>query len=152
MAENRKRNKKIDIAMLIFTIIGMILFLLNYTTGYYQFGQRHSVMIICCLFGAVVAELVSMYARENYPEKEWPFLILTAAVVLICWGAGMLLMDRIEAVGTCVITDFDSGHGGEEAVYQAFVALLFFLAAVVLGIIKSFTGVNKRKVVGADAD
>lgn len=152
MAEKKKRKIKLDIAMVILTVIGMVLFLLSYTTGYYVFGQMHSVMIMVCLFASVVAELAGAYLREENPRKEWPYLFMTAVVVLLCWSVGMILMDRVEAVGTCVLTDFDSGHGGEQAVYMCFVAILLFLAAVVMGIVKSFTGDRDIKVVENNAD
>lgn len=152
MAEKKKRKIKMDIAMVVLMVIGFALFLLSYTTGYYVFGQMHSVMITVCLFAALIAEMAGAYVREGHPDKEWPHLFMTAVIVLICWAVGMILLDRVEAIGTCVITDFDSGHGGEEAVYMCLVAVLFFLAAVVLGIIKSFLGRGSVKVVETDAD
>lgn len=174
MAAKKKRNIKIDITIIVLTITGMVLFLLSYTTGYYVFGQMHSVAILLCLFAAVVVELIGIYARqhrlirisgkysnneetgvytpERRQEREWPYILLTVMIVLLCWAVGMILMDRVEAVGNCVVTDFDSGHGGEEAVYMSFIAIAFFLIAVILGIVKSFLSGSSIKVVETDAD
>lgn len=160
--------------MIVLTVAGMALFLLSYTTGYYVFGQMHSVAILACLFAVVVVELtgayvrerqlvkissktsnnteIGIYAQEKRPEKEWPYVLVTVMIVLLCWAAGMILMDRVEAVGNCIVTDFDSGHGGEEAVYMSFVAIVLFLAAVVLGIVKSFLGGRSIEVVETNAD
>ena len=174
MVEKRKRKIKLDITMIVLTIIGMVLFLLSYTTGYYAFGQMHSVMILVCLFAAIISELIGayvregrlvkisgkvsndqeigVYAKEKTPGREWPYILITVMIVLLCWAVGMILMDRVEAVGNCIVTDFDSGHGGEEAVYMSFIASFFFLITVVLGIIKSFTGGRTIEVVETDAD
>ena len=170
----KKRKIKLDIAMIVLTVAGMVLFLLSYTTGYYVFGQMHSVAILVCLFAAVVVELtgayvrerrlvkissktsnnaeIGIYAQEKGTEKEWPYILVTVMIVLLCWAVGMILMDRVEAVGNCIVTDFDSGHGGEEAVYMSFVAIGLFLAAVVLGIVKSFLGGRSIEVVETNAD
>ena len=92
------------------------------------------------------------YEREGHPDKEWPHIFMTVMIALICWGIGMILMDRIEAVGNCIVTDFDSGHGGEEAVYMSFVAILFLLTSVVSGIVKSFRSEERIKVVEENVD
>ena len=133
--------------MMILTFMGLIMFLLSFTTGYYAFGKMHSVPILICLFAAVLMEGFGVYAREKWPEKEWPHVLMIITIVLLCWGIGMIFMDRIEAVGNTVITDFDAGHGGEEAVYISLVAVLLFLSTVILGIVKSFFRENRIKVV-----
>ena len=174
MAEVKKRKFKMDIAMVVLTLIGFVLFLLSYTTGYYVFGQMHSVMILICIFAAIVVQLagayiregrlvkisgkvsndqeIGVYAKEKTSGKEWPYILIMVMIVLLCWAVGMILMDRVEAVGNCIVTDFDSGHGGEGAVYMSFIAIGFFLVTVVLGIIKSFTGGRTIEVVETDAD
>lgn len=171
---SKKRKIKLDIAMMILTVTGMVLFLLSYTTGYYVFGQMHSVAILACLFAAVVVEVtgayvrehglvkissktsnnaeIGVYAQEKKPEKEWPYILVTMMIILLCWAVGMILMDRVEAVGNCIVTDFDSGHGGEEAVYMSFIAAGLFLITAVLGIIKSFLPGRRIEVVETNAD
>lgn len=138
--------------MMVLTVTGMVLFLLSYTTGYYVFGQMHSVAILICLFAAIGAEFVGVYAQGKSLEKEWPHILVTMMIVLLCWAVGMILMDRVEAVGNCIMTDFDSGHGGEEAVYMSFIAAGLFLVTVVMGIVKSFLSGRKIKVVETNAD
>ena len=151
MVEKKDRKLGLDIAMTILTVIGLVLFCISYMTGYYIFGQTHSIAVLLCIFAAVVTEVFGTYAREKYRDKEWPHILVTVMIVLICWGIGMLLMDRVEAVGNCVVTDFDSGHGGEEAVYISFASISVLLIVVVLGIIKSFIS-GTIKVVGKCAD
>lgn len=151
-ADNRKRNSKMDIAVIVLMVISIVLFTLSYTTGYYTFGQMHSVNITVCLFIAIVTELLSIYGWRSNPCKELPYIFRTLTVALQCWGIGMILMDRVEAIGNCVVTDFDAGHGGEEAVYMSLVAILIILISVVLGIIKNFRGVTGIKVVEIEVD
>lgn len=146
-----KRKIKLDISMIILTICGLVLYLLSYTTGYYEFGKMHSIMILLCLMLAILAELFGVYAREGHPDKEWPHILVTVMIFFICWGIGMILMDRVEAIGTCVVTDFDAGHGGEEAVYISFASIVILLVTVILGIVKSFKG-SSIKVVSSYVD
>ncbi|EET61173.1 hypothetical protein BRYFOR_06818 [Marvinbryantia formatexigens DSM 14469] len=170
----KKRKTGLDIAMMVLTVAGMVLFLLSYTTGYYVFGQMHSVAILICLFTAVVVEMagayvrerglvkisgkisnnaeIGVYAQKKSPEKEWTYILVIAMIVLLCQAVGMILMDRVEAVGNCIVTDFDSGHGGEEAVYMSFAAIGFFLITVILGIVKSFLGGRRIEVVETNED
>lgn len=138
MSEKKKRKIKSDIVMSIMIVIGLILYLLSYTTGYYVFGQMHSILILACLLISVIAVITGAFLRESNPGKEWPRILMTAVIILICWSIGMILMDRVEAVGNCVVTDFDSGHGGEEAVYISFASIAVLLITTSIGIVKSF--------------
>lgn len=146
MSEKKKRKIKSDIVMSIMIVIGLILYLLSYTTGYYVFGQMHSILILSCLFVSVIAVMMGAFLRDSNPGKEWPRLLMTVVIILICWSIGMILMDRVEAVGNCVVTDFDSGHGGEEAVYISFASIAVLLITTIIGIVKSF-GRNSIEVV-----
>ena len=151
MSEKKKRKIKSDIVMSIMIVIGLILYLLSYTTGYYVFGQMHSILILVCLFVSVIAVMAGAFLRESNPGKEWPRIFMTAVIILICWSIGLILMDRVEAVGNCVVTDFDSGHGGEEAVYISFASIAVLLITTIIGIVKSF-GRNSIRVVEEHED
>ena len=50
-----------------------------------------------------------------------------------------LLGDRVEGIGNCILTDYDSGHGGEEAIYYSLGGVLAALAAMVFNIIGAFS-------------
>lgn len=152
MTEKKMRKIKLDIMMMILTVVGLTLFLVSYTTKYYVFGQMHSVAILISLAGALAVEVIGLCARERYPQKEWPHILVVIMIVLLCCGIGLILMDRVEAVGNCVVTNFDEGHGGEEAVYISFAAILAIMAAVILGIVKNFLGRSSIKVVEVDVD
>ena len=49
-----------------------------------------------------------------------------------------LVGDRVEGIGNCIMTDYDSGHGGEEAIYLSLGSILAALAAMVFNIIGAF--------------
>lgn len=140
--ENRKKNKKrknkSDIVMSIMIVVGLALHILSYMTGYYVFGQMHSVLISICLLLSVAAVIMRAFLEGCNPEKEWPWLFMTSSVIMISWSIGMIMMDRVEAVGNCVVTDFDSGHGGEEAVYISMASVAVLLLTILTGIVRSF--------------
>ncbi|MBR2843177.1 MAG: hypothetical protein IKF06_07870, partial [Lachnospiraceae bacterium] len=49
-----------------------------------------------------------------------------------------LIGDRVEGIGNCILTDYDSGHGGEEAIYMSLGGAIAWLAAMVFNIIGAF--------------
>lgn len=151
-----EKKIRLNIVMVVMTVLGMVLFLISYTTGYYMFGQMNSIAILLSILAALIIELTGIYVQEQQLarlsrkiffhrkadayvwEQEWPYILVTVMIILLCSAVGMLLTDRVEAVGTCIVTDFDAGHGGEAAVYVSLAAIAFFLITVFLGIIKNF--------------
>ena len=128
------------ITSLALTIAAIILFGLSYTTGYYTFGQMQSGVIAAVLAGTLVADIASVILRMKLPDAAWPKFIIFVAIALLSAGAMLLVGDRVEGIGNCIVTDYDSGHGGEEAIYLSLAASILMLAAVIYNIIGSFSG------------
>lgn len=126
------------IITLILAVAGTILFFLSYSTGYYIYGQMNSGIITALALVGIAMEIVALIVRGKMPETLWPKL-LTFCVTALLTGAAMLLIgDRVEGIGNCIITDYDSGHGGEEAIYMSLAGAALFLIAVIYNIIGSF--------------
>ena len=53
--------------------------------------------------------------------------------------------DRFEGIGVCIVTDYDAGHGGEEAIYLSIAATVLWLVAAVLVLIGNFKQMLKPK-------
>ena len=128
-----------SITSLALTIVAIILFGLSYTTGYYTFGQMQSRVIAAVLAGALVADIASVILRMKLPDAAWPKFIIFVAIALLSAGAMLLVGDRVEGIGNCIVTDYDSGHGGEEAIYLSLAASILMLAAVIYNVIGSFS-------------
>ena len=137
-----KKQNEIEIfsgiTTLIFSVAASVLFALSYTTNYYTFGQMNSVMTVIFLGMAIAVEIASLIVRTKRPDS----LVgktLTLFISGFLAAASMLLMgDRVEGIGICVITDYDSGHGGEEAIYMSIAASLLMIVAIVYNIVGSF--------------
>ncbi len=130
-----KVNGLITIAL---TILGAVLFFLSYTTGYYIFGQMNSPLITGLICAAIVAACASIAAMRKYPDKLWAKLITFFVTGFLAAAAILILGDRVEGIGNCIVTDYDSGHGGEEAIYMSLVGAGCLLAAMIFNIIGAF--------------
>lgn len=126
------------VVALILTAAAMVLFCLSYTTGYYIYGQMQSILITVLLASALVVGLAAIILRAKLPGALWPKFLVFVTVGVLAAAAGLLLGDRVEGIGNCIITDYDSGHGGEEAIYMSLASCILMLAAVIYLIIGSF--------------
>lgn len=116
----------------------LVLFCLSYTTGYYIFGQMESGLIAVLLGVGIAVEIVAIVLRGKQSGSVWPKLLTFAVTGLLAGAATLLIGDRVEGIGNCIITDYDSGHGGEEAIYLSIASSALLMAAVVYNIIGSF--------------
>lgn len=120
------------------SILGLVLFLLSYTTGYYMFGKMNSYMILLLLSVGMVLEIFSVYAVKKWQGMFWTKLLSFAGIALLSAAAILLLGDRVEGIGNCIVTDYDAGHGGEEAIYYSIAGSVMMLLAVISNIIVGF--------------
>ena len=87
-----------------------VLFVLSYTTTYYTFGDMNSVLIFVFYLLALAAELAVMY----------------------------LLGDRFEGIGYTIFTDYDAGHGGEEACWYSIISSILMVLAIIATVVSGF--------------
>ena len=132
------RESFCGILVLALTILGIVLFALNFSTGYYTFGQMNSGLVLTTALAAAVIECFALFCLKKYETKLWPKLLTFVVTALLAFAALTLVGDRVEGIGNCIITDYDSGHGGEEAIYMSLGAVLAWLAAMIFNIIGSF--------------
>lgn len=62
-------------------------------------------------------------------------LLVTISLVA---AAALLLGDRVEGIGYTLVTDYDAGHGGEEACIMSLVSSGIMLLDAILNITKNF--------------
>ncbi len=126
-------------AVIVLTILALVLFGLGFSTGYYTFGQMNSTLVAICLGGALLIECCALFCLKKFPDAFWPRLLTFLVTAALAFGSMTLLGDRVEGIGNCILTDYDSGHGGEEAIYYSLGGVLAALAAMVFNIIGAFS-------------
>lgn len=122
----------------VFAIIGLVLFFCSFSTGYYIFGEMNSNMVLLLLAVGILVELFSAFALTKWKDKVWTKLLGFAAIALLAASAILLMGDRVEGIGNCIVTDYDAGHGGEEAIYYSIAGSVVMLLGVIVNIIGSF--------------
>ncbi|MBQ8093392.1 MAG: hypothetical protein IJ242_07445 [Clostridia bacterium] len=139
---NTKKKSGIHLASgvitLILSILGLGLFLMSFTTNYYTFGGMNSPMILFLICGAIVFGILSMVLVHKHPENYWLRFLSFIVIGCLAGAAILLIGDRVEGIGNCIVTDYDSGHGGEEAIYLSLASSLLLLIGTVYAIIGCF--------------
>lgn len=127
------------------TAAGLVLSLLSYSTGYYALGDKNSIpVLIFCLLSAVMGA-AALFLGLRYANNHWPGVIPILFVVFLILAAVFHIGDRFEGIGVCIITDYDAGHGGEEAIYFSIAATAAWLVAAVLVLVGNFKPMLKEK-------
>ena len=140
------------IITLVLTVCALALFLLSFTTNYYTFGGMNSGLILTLILGAIGFCILSMALTKKHPDNFYLSFLPFAVIACLAAAAMLLLGDRVEGIGNCIVTDYDSGHGGEEAIYMSLASCFLMLIAMVYNIVGSFrrdhgTAVGKGKTI-----
>ena len=142
MAETEKKGFGLHLTIAIiagaFALIGLVLFLLGFSTNYYTFGGMNSVLITVLIVLAMAAIAASAALIHKFPDKIWAKLMPLAAVGLLAAASMLIVGDRVEGIGNCIITDYDSGHGGEQAIYMSLVGAVSLIVSIIYIIIGLF--------------
>ena len=139
---NQRKFSKLEFAMeflaLLLNVVGLVLFGVSYTTGYYTFREMNSPMILSFFLVGIGMEIFSMIAMTKWGDKMWTRFLTFAVTALLVAGAMLLIGDRVEGIGNCIVTDYDSGHGGEEAIYYSLAASGAMLLGTIFNVVGSF--------------
>jgi hypothetical protein len=125
---------------IIFSAIGLFMFMLGFSTGYYTFGQNSSWLVFLFIIVAILLEVIAVGVGRKFDNKIWANIITYGVTACLAAAALLIVADRVEGIGNCIVTDYDSGHGGEQAIYASIGGVLMLLAAMVFNIIGSFAG------------
>ena len=125
------------------TMLGAALFLLSFTTGYYVLGEMKSKIILALLGGAFFLEIISLFSLKKSSDKLLPWLFTFGVTVCLAVAAMMMIGDRVEGIGNCIVTDYDAGHGGEEAIYYSLGGAVVILLGMIYNIMASFGRVKE---------
>ena len=139
---NQRKFSKLEFAMevlaLLLNVVGLVLFGVSYTTGYYTFREMNSPMILSFFLVGIGMEIFSMIAMTKWGDKMWTRFLTFAVTALLVAGAMLLIGDRVEGIGNCIVTDYDSGHCGEEAIYYSLAASGAMLLGTIFNVVGSF--------------
>lgn len=120
-------------------LVGLIFFLMGFSTGYYMFGQMNSGYVLLLLAVGIVVEFIGGILKGKGMKQFWTLLFSYSGIALLTAAAFLLIGDRVEGIGNCIVTDFDAGHGGEEAIYYSLIASTAMILGVVMNIIGCFS-------------
>ena len=98
----------------------------------------NSLMILSFFLVGMGVEIFTLIAMVKWGDKLWVRFLTYAITALMIAGAMLLIGDRVEGIGNCVITDYDSGHGGEEAIYYSLAASGVMVVGAIFNIMGSF--------------
>ena len=131
MTENKKLDLEIrsGIVTVALSLVALLLFLLSFSTKYYIFGQLQSGLVLTLILAGIALAAANVILRKKLPDALWAKLLTFGVTALLAAAAILLLGDRVEGIGTCILTDYDSGHGGEEAIYMSLGAVILLLLA-----------------------
>ena len=135
----------IGLGELILSIAGFILFIASYTTSYYIFGDANSVMIIVLFIIGIATEVALVVCSGLLGPKEWMKAILIVTIISLAVGAIYLLGDRFEGIGYTIITNYDAGHGGEEACWYSIICSVLMLLSIIATVVLGFFRFENRE-------
>ncbi len=138
MKKNFTRETVTGAVVILLSVLGIILFALGFSTGYYTYGQMNSGWITAVIIAVIVIECAAIYCLNKFPKAWWPKLLTFLVTAGLAFAALALIGDRVEGIGNCILTDYDSGHGGEEAIYMSLGGAVAWLAAMIFNIIGAF--------------
>lgn len=150
MAELKRKKSTgffVNCITLVLTLIGTVFFALSYRTGYIGivYGEKNSVWITLELAAVILICLVLTGMQAAGKQKIELFDVLTYLLVILLTTATLfLLVDRVDAIGNCIVAPWDAGHGGEDSCYLSFVSMGCWLIALAANIVLSFTGYRKK--------
>lgn len=127
------------------SIVGLILSILSYFTGYYVLGEMNSIWMFIAIGTAILVQIVNFILNIKI-KNEWIFTILNAFIsILMIISFALLIGDRVEGIGFTIVTQFDAGHGGAEVCYLSFGACGAWLLGSILKIVESFLKTPSEK-------
>ncbi|MCD7918861.1 MAG: hypothetical protein LUG45_02070 [Clostridiales bacterium] len=134
--EKRGLEWKTGLVCLALAAVALVFFALSYTTGYYNFGEMHSTVTLGLLIGLIAVEVLLVLGYQRFGHTLVYQILTFAVTAMLALAVGLLMADRVEGIGNCIVTDYDSGHGKEEAIYLSFAST----AALTLGIFSNIIG------------
>lgn len=148
MADNKNSVRGMEfytgILTLVLALAGLVCFFFGFTTNYYTFGQMNSQMILFMILTGMALEMFTLYVTKKFERKLWPKLLTSVLTALLAAAAILLIGDRVEGIGNCIVTDYDSVHGGEEAIYYSLVSSALMLTGMIANIAGSFSQESKQ--------
>lgn len=138
----------IDCVTLALTIIGVIFFILSYQTGYIGiiYGEKNSIWITVELVAVIVVCVYMIISQVTGKVQKTDRLNLLNYILIILLTTAILflLVDRVDAIGNCIVAPWDAGHGGEDSCYLSFVSIGCWLVCLITDIVISFVGYEKK--------
>ena len=139
----------IDCATLVLGLIGAIFLALSYNTGYVSivYGTKNSITLTVLAIVIPAAALILVLGQwKGFLKSEHIYnLVSYALVIALILAILLLLADRVDAIGNCIVAPWDAGHGGEDSCYLSFVSMGVWAVAMIGNIVLCFKGYGPKQ-------
>ena len=138
----------IDAATVVLGLIGAIFLALSYNTGYVSivYGQKNSIALTVLAIAIPALALVLVLGQwKGFLKSEHIYNLASYALVIaLTFAILLLLADRVDAIGNCIVAPWDAGHGGEDSCYLSFVSMGVWAVAMIGNIVLCFKGYGTK--------
>ena len=135
---------RISCATAVLGLVGAIFFVLSYNTGYVSiiYGAKNSIFLtVTAIAIPVIGAVMAVGQLRGFLKSEHTYNLLSyALVILLTLSILLLLADRVDAIGNCIVAPWDAGHGGEDSCYLSFVSMGVWGVALIGNLFLCFRG------------
>jgi hypothetical protein len=132
-----------ELAAVAATLIGLVIYLVNSTTGYMA-GQGLNALVIGLSVVAMVALAVRVFAGDRLPEVLNDVLLVGSEVLLLVSFAQFVL-ERVRLAADIYFIPVNYPASEQTSLNVALIGVACYLVAIVLLVAKAFTAKDVRR-------
>lgn len=132
-----------ELAAVAATLIGLVIYLVNSTTGYMA-GQGLNALVIGLSVVAMVALAVRVFAGDRLPEVLNDVLLVGSEVLLLVSFAQFVL-ERVRLAADIYFIPVNYPASEQTSLNVALIGVACYLVAIVLLVVKAFTAKDVRR-------
>ncbi len=132
-----------ELAAVAATLIGLVIYLVNSTTGYMA-GQGLNALVIVLSVAAVVALAVRVFAGDRLPEVLDDVLLIGSEALLLVSFAQFVL-ERVRLAADIYFIPVNYPASEQTSLNVALIGVACYLVAILLLVVKAFTAEDVRR-------
>lgn len=131
-----------ELAALAAALIGLVIYLVNSTTGYMA-GQGLNALVIVPSVAAMVALAIRVFAGDRLPEVLDDVLLIGAEALLLVSFAQFVL-ERVRLAADIYFIPVNYPASEQTSLNVALIGVACYLVAILLLVVKAFTAKDVR--------
>ncbi len=132
-----------ELAAVAATLIGLVIYLVNSTTGYMA-GQGLNALVIGLSVVSMVALAARVFAGDRLPEVLNDVLLVGSEVLLLVSFAQFVL-ERVRLAADIYFIPVNYPASEQTSLNVALIGVAYYLVAIVLLVVKAFTSKDVRR-------